>query len=379
MQRYGRISRVHGDEAGILPGDELVSINSRPVRDILEYQYLAAEDELTLVVRRGEETLTFHLSEDPDLEFEAELFDGLHSCRNRCVFCFLEQMPKGLRKSLYVRDDDYRLSLAHGNYITLTNVSDEELLRITSQRMSPIYVSVHTTDPELRARMLGNPKAARIMEQLRTLADARITMHAQIVLCPGINDGEQLDRTVRDLAALHPWVASVAVVPVGLTRYREGLTPLTPVDADLACGIVESCANRQKRFRRELGTRLLFPSDEFYLHAGVEPPSAGAYEGFPQLEDGIGISRLFLNEVRRARVPAGGYALVTGTLAAPLVQRLADRLSEADRVSARVEAVENNFLGETVTVAGLLAGRDIAVRHFEEDETVLIPDVALNE
>lgn len=391
----GRIAKVEegspAASAGIRAGDELISINSAPVRDILEYNYLAAEDDLEIRVRRGGVEHVFSVECDDSglgIEFHEELFDGLRTCHNNCVFCFVQQMPKGMRGSLNIRDDDYRLSFAHGNYITLTNVSDDDLDRICSQRMSPIYVSVHTTDPALRTAMLRSKNAHRVMEQLKRLAESRITMHTQIVLCPGFNDGEHLDRTVHDLASMHPRVASIAIVPVGLTRYREGLTPLVRPDAELAREVIESVGRWQRDFKRRFGTRLVFASDEFYLLAEKPFPSGAAYEGYPQLEDGIGVSRLFLDDLRRAArrlerriVRPGKYTLVTGTLAAPLVQQLADLLNTQPGVQASVLGVENKFLGETVTVCGLLTGQDVAsaLQHLTPDETALIPDIMLND
>lgn len=392
----GRIARVAenspAEKAGIAAGDELLSVDGRPVRDILDFRFLTAEDSAQLGIRRNGVARSIIVRRDDDseigIEFEEELFDGIRTCRNDCVFCFLRQMPKGLRKSLYVRDDDFRLSFAHGNYISLTNVSDADMERIRSQRLGPLYVSVHATEPDLRARMFRNPEAGRIMERLRDLAAAKITVHAQIVLCPGINDGEHLDRTVSDLASLHPWGASIAIVPVGLTKHRKGLCAIEPVDAETAREVVSWCARRRREFRRSLGTRLIFASDEFYLLAGKRFPSSDAYEGFPQLEDGVGVCRIFLDELRglkrnagRRRLRAGRYALVTGALAGPMVQSLADLLSQHEGVTARVCIIKNRFLGESVTVAGLLAGRDIAdaARECDSDEELLIPSVALNE
>ena len=391
----GRISRViEGSPAfqsGVRPGDELLSIDSRPVRDILDYRFRTAEEQLVLTVRRGAQNCEYHIfkkaEEDLGLEFEEELFDGLLACGNNCIFCFYDQMPRGLRESLYVKDDDYRLSFAHGNYVTLTNLSDGDMERICEQRMSPLYISVHATEPDLRVRILRNDAAGRVMEQLRALANARIRMHAQVVLCPGVNDGDHLERTVRDLALLHPSVASIALVPVGLTKHREGLPALEPVGKELAREVLDSCARWQKRLKRSLGTRFVFASDEFYLLAGGSFPSAAAYEEFPQLEDGIGICRIFLDELRQLgrgaagrHIRAGRYVLVTGMLASPVVQQLADLLNGFDRVSARTCIVENKFLGETVTVAGLLAGCDIAgaLCDVREQEEVLVPAIALN-
>ena len=377
---------------GVQPGDELLSIDSKPVRDILDYQYLSAEERFEVRVRRDGQDYAYSITKDAEedlgLEFEEELFDGLHTCRNKCIFCFLGQMPKGLRQSLYVRDDDYRLSFAHGNYITLTNLSDEDMDRICSQRMSPLYISVHATDPSLRADMFRNENAGRIMEQLRMLAEARITMHTQIVLCPGVNDGEHLERSIRDLSSLYPRVASIAIVPVGLTKHRAKLAPLRPVDGETARQVINLCVRRQKEFKSRYGTRLVFPSDEFYLLSGMDFPSSRAYEGFPQLEDGVGVSRIFLDELgkvsrykNRRLLKKRSYVLVTGVLATPLVRRFADVLNEFDGVSARVCTVKNNFLGKTVTVAGLLAGQDIAaaLKGVSGGEEILIPSVALKD
>lgn len=375
-------------KAGLRPGDELLSINSLPVRDILDYHYISAEVHLEIKARRNGRVLTYSIEKETDealgLEFEEDLFDGVRTCANNCVFCFLHQMPKGLRQSLYVRDDDFRLSFAHGNYITLTNLSDDDMDRICTQRMSTLYVSVHTTDPALRVKMLGNKQAGQIMDQLRRLADSRITMNAQIVLCSGVNDGKHLEKTIRDLSSFHPWVASVAIVPVGLTKHRDGLTPLRSVDAQAASATIESCKRWQAEFKKRLGTRFVFPSDELYILSKTSFPSKNSYEGFPQLEDGIGISRIFLDELRhiaKKPVPPGNYVLVTGVLAAPLVQQLADTLKNSPDVSARTCITINKFLGKTVTVAGLMTGQDIAkaLVDVKKDETVLIPNVALNE
>lgn len=389
-----KISHVHNgslaDRAGIRKGDELVSIDSEPVLDILDYRYRTTEERFTMRFRRGEQEYIWFVHKDCDedlgIEFEEEMFDGLRRCQNNCIFCFLKQMPKGLRESLYVNDDDYRLSFAHGNYVTLTNLRDSDVERIITQRMSQFYVSVHATDPELRVFMMGNKKAGRIMEQLRIFADAGVTIHAQAVLCPGVNDGAHLERTVFDLASLYPSVASIAIVPVGLTKHRKGLSEIRPVDAQIARTVVESCSAWQDQFLASLGTRLVFPSDEFYLLARQEFPSSEEYEGFPQLEDGVGGSRLFLDELEELMRAAsetscsGSVTLVTGTLAAPLVDRLADTLRATLGVKAKVCPINNEFLGNSVTVSGLLSGHDIEQglksKHIEGD--VLIPSVAIN-
>ncbi|MDH7481540.1 MAG: DUF512 domain-containing protein [Armatimonadota bacterium] len=378
--------------AGIKPGDILVSLNAHKICDVLDYRFFGADEEVEVeVLRNGSRIIsTIHkeLGEDLGIEFVEELFDGVRICRNNCIFCFLKQMPPGLRKSLYLRDDDFRLSFVHGNYITLTNLSDEDVERIISQKMSPLYVSVHSTDPKIREYMLGNKKAGQIMKELKRLADAGITLHAQIVLCPGINDGESLKRTVYDLGTLYPSVASVAIVPVGLTRYREGLVPIKPVDSVLATEVLDACASWQRQFLRSLGTRFVFPADEFYLLAGRPFPSRRTYEGFPQLEDGVGLSRLFLDDLRKVKRRAnntvlrpGKYVLVTGVLAANMVRELVEILNQIPAIQCRICIVRNMFFGETITVAGLLTGSDIAfsLADVAPDEIVLIPSVALKD
>ena len=387
------------DKSGLLPGDSVVSINGKPVHDILDCRFESVQEEVTIEYLRDGRSFTSAVEKDAyddlGIEFEEELFDGVHRCRNSCVFCFLHQMPKGLRPTLYVRDDDYRLSFTQGNYTTLSNLSDEEMDRICSQKMTPLYVSVHTTDPELRAKMLRQPNAARIMDQLHQLAESRISFHTQIVLCPGLNDGEHLERTIDDLAAMYPATESIAVVPVGLTKHRENLYPLRPADAELSRQVLDLCLRKQREFKAKFGTRLVFPSDELYLRAGQPIPSAGAYEGYPQLEDGIGVSRIFLDELARlrrgketarTRTPRGAprqgnYVLVTGILARPMLEELAKLMNGYGGVKARVCEVVNDFLGETVTVAGLMAGEDIirALADIQPDEEVLIPSVALND
>ena len=379
------------DRAGLESGDDIVSVNGKLVLDILDFRFETAHEQVTVECMREGRSFVSTIEKDAyehlGIEFEEDLFDGLRLCQNSCIFCFLQQMPKGLRPTLYVRDDDFRLSFTQGNYLTLTNLTGEDMDRICSQKMSPLYVSVHATDPELRARMLGNPKAELIMEQLRRLAASRIRFHTQIVLCPGVNDGAHLERTVDDLAGLFPATESIAIVPVGLTKHRKSLRRLRTADAQVAREVMALCLRKQQEFRARYGTRLVFASDELHLISKRGIPSSSAYEGFPQLEDGIGVTRIFLDELsrlRRMKTPSprrGSYVLVTGTLAKPLLEQFAEWMSSHPGVRARVCEVSNGLLGETVTVAGLMVGADVirALGDVQSGEEILIPSVALNE
>jgi len=386
--------------AGCGAGDRLISIAGAPVRDYVDYRFLSAEERVEIVIlkpggARLAITVEKHPDEDLGLDFAGELFDGMRLCRNRCLFCFYDQLPKGLRESLYLRDDDFRLSFLHGNFITLTNLSAADLARICRQRLSPLYVSVHATEPGLRRRILGNPRAPDLLAQMRRLAAGGIEMHAQVVLCPGINDGEALSRTVADLAELHPAVASVAVVPVGLTRHRAGLPDLRPVESAGAARLLKRVYRWQADFLARFGSRFVFAADEIYLLAGEKFPAAAEYEGFPQRENGVGLARLFLDELRpvrrlrpadfraaAGRPPAAGLrvTLVTGMAARGLVGKLAAKMRRQG-VRAQVVAVENRLLGERVTVAGLLAGQDLAAALVgrELGDVVALPASALRD
>src|SRR5262245_22448312 len=281
--------------AGLLPGDRLVRVNGNALRDLIDFHVLAGEERLTIDVQRGCQphavVLQREWGRELGLECEPPTPSEISTCANKCVFCFIHQLPKGLRRSLYVKDDDYRLSFLHGNYITLTDLPDEEVQRIVDQHLSPLYVSVHATDPVLRHFLLGRPKTMRgeLMERMRRLAAAGIRLHAQIVLCPGLNDGPHLERTVRELAALHPAVATIAVVPVGLTRHREGLHPLRALTPGEARATLAAIRDWQAGHLERHGSRIVFGADELYLQAGEPIPPAAAYEGFPVVEDGVGL------------------------------------------------------------------------------------------
>ena len=377
--------------AGLRRGDRIVAINGTPLRDAIDFQFHAAEDRLRLTVERDAEARRVQVTRrggDLGVELVPPRPRDIATCANKCVFCFIHQNPRGLRKSLYVKDDDFRLSFLHGNYITLSDLDDAALERIETQRLSPLYVSVHATDPELRHALLGRPRhGAEILPRMERLARAGIRMHAQIVLCPEWNDGAHLERTITDLHRLHPHVTTAAIVPVGLTRHRERLPHLRLLRADEARALITTVERWQRRFLDALGTRFVFLADEVYLKADVPLPDADAYEGFPVAEDGIGLVRRFEDELERAlpRVrPVTSrrvVTVVTGALYGPRLARLLEPLASRG-VAAQVVAVPNDFFGRTISVAGLLTGQDIQ-RHLAGldrlGDEVLVPAVAVRD
>lgn len=377
--------------AGLCAGDRILAINGRRLRDAIDFQFHAAEDRLDLAVEREGAARALTLRRrgpELGLELEPPRPGEIATCANKCVFCFIHQLPKGMRRSLYVKDDDFRLSFLHGNYITLTDLGEADLARIVEQRLSPLYVSVHATDPELRWRLLGRPRvSAEILPRLERLAKAGIRMHAQIVLCPGLNDGVHLERTVSELAPLHPQVATTAVVPVGLTRHRERLPELRRLTAEAARTLVAAVEGWQERFLSTLGSRFVFLADEIYLLAEHPLPPAAAYEGFPVVEDGIGLVRRFEDGFahtvarRRRRDPGRPVTLVTGEIFGPRLEALLARGALAGP-GVRVAAVPNEHFGRAIGVAGLLTGRDIQ-RHLatlpDLGRAVLVPAVALRD
>ena len=388
--------------AGVQLGDIITHVNGQPVLDIVDFAFLSAGERVSLDMLRGDtEPLHFEVSkgydEDLGIEFGDDLFDRVHICKNKCVFCFLYQQPKGLRPSLYIKDDDYRLSFLHGNYLTLTNMGEAEFQRVIDQKLSPLFVSVHATDPEVRGRMLGRKGPEPILPRLEMLSDAKIQVHGQVVLCPGYNDGDQLEQTVRELAALHPdargtygGVLSVAVVPVGLTQFRDRLAALTTCSPEFSRSVVEEAEAWRAQFRKQIGTNFVFLSDEFYLAAGMEVPAARQYEGFPQLEDGVGMVRLFQDDVKKvarrlpSRLPAPRTAtLVTGELAAPFLNNLAETFNQVENLNVNVCAVHNTFFEGNISIAGLLTGHDVAeaLRRMGDavGERVVLPSIMLRD
>jgi putative radical SAM enzyme (TIGR03279 family) len=364
-------------ELGLRPGDALISINGHVLRDVIDYRFYGAEEELELVVERGGERIVHQVERGYDqelgIEFAEPTFDGLRRCNNRCEFCFFKGMPPGMRRSLYIKDDDYRYSFLFGNFITLTNLTEDDWHRLAEQRLSPLYVSVHATDLVLRRCILGSPAAPDVMEQLRRLGSLGIRVHAQIVLIPALNDGQHLARSVADLAALHPTVQSIAVVPLGLTKYHP--CPFRLYEPEEAGPILAQISAWQREYRRQHGLNLVYASDEWYLLAGLEVPLAEEYDGFPQLENGVGLTRVFLDEefqVSGCKFRVGKITLVCGTLIAPLLEGKVADLSE---MAVEVVPVENRFFGPTVTVSGLLMGRDVieALRGRDLGDVVFLP------
>lgn len=381
----GIISRVEPNSLaarlGLQPGDELLTVNGRELRDVIDVQFYSAEDWLELVVRRGQDGReriygTERAYDEPlGLDFAHPTFDvDIRRCRNNCRFCFLTQNPRGLRQSLYVKDDDYRYSFLYGNFVTLTNLDDEDWARLEEQHLSPLYVSVHATELALRRQILQRPDAADVLSQLCRLAEIGIEVHTQLVLVPGLNDSPHLERSLTDLAELaFAPVQSVGVVPVGLTRYHRG--PFRPYRPNEMSAVLEQVEHWQNFFGRGHGVRWVYPSDEWYLTLGCDVPLADDYDGFPQIENGIGMVRQLLDGWERGRSeitnrslriagsevasPAGHGTLVCGMLIAPLMVCLLDELAEMTGLQVRVLPVVNRFFGPTVTVSGLLTGQDV--------------------
>ncbi len=378
--------------AGIVAGDTLVSINGNDVRDVLDYRFYLTEREVTLLLVRDTETYSVCIRkgeyDDVGLEFETPLMDKKHSCQNGCVFCFIDQLPAGMRASLYFKDDDDRLSFLHGNYVTLTNLHQADVDRLIKMHISPVNVSVHTTNPELRVKMMKNKRAGEVLGYLRQLADAGISLCTQIVLCKGLNDGAELDRSMRDLAAYYPALRSCAIVPVGLTKHREGLYPLQAFSAEEARAVIAQVNAFGDECQKKYGTRLFYCADELYLRASLPLPEEDYYEEYSQIENGVGMitsltaefeSELaYLDEHLPAFRAPRRISIATGTAACPTIRRLADALMQrVEGLRINVYEIKNRFFGESVTVAGLLTGRDVRDQLLGEElgDELLFPAV----
>ncbi len=379
------------EELELSPGDELISINGTQIKDVLDYHYLVKDEYLTVLVKKpdGEEwelEIEKDYDEDLGIEFEEGLMDEYRSCKNKCIFCFIDQMPPGMRDTLYFKDDDARLSFLQGNYITLTNLSDDEVDRIIFYKLSPINISVHTTKEELRCRMLHNRFAGNSLQKLKKLKDAGIVMNGQIVLCKDWNDKEELEKTIHDLGAYLPEMESVSVVPVGLTKFREGLEKLESFTKEDSQFVLEQIHRWQNIFLAHYGTRFIYASDEWYLKAGLPIPSEEAYEGYPQIENGVGLIRSLQKEFDEGYVKLSGdlrernITIATGELAAPVIRSLTEKIMEKfPNIKVEVYQIENQFFGTQITVAGLLTGGDIITQLKDKKlgDSLLLPEVLL--
>lgn len=372
---------------GLKAGDVLDSLNGKEVHDVIDYRFFIADERIKVSFHTKDgKARKLIIEKDPDdnLGLVFSPF-RITRCHNRCIFCFVDQMPAGCRKSLYVKDDDFRASFLHGNYITLGALSGNDWEKIFRERLSPLYISVHTTDHSLRTFMLGNKKAPDILESMKRLAAGGIQMHTQIVLCPGINDGERLQKTLDDLSALFPAVASIAVVPVGLTSFRNKLFSLRSFTRSEARAVIERVTRLGSRFKRQLGTRLVFASDEFFIKAGEPFPPLSFYEELPQKENGVGMVSEFLRDVSRTRIPKKAapisLTLVTGVSFGSILKRALERLRTVEGPRIRLVIAQNGFFGPSVTVAGLLTGQDIlqALKGKRPGDLVVIPSSSLKE
>jgi putative radical SAM enzyme (TIGR03279 family) len=347
------------DRIGLQPGDEIEKLNGKPLLDVIDFQFNAAIIGRRSTIQIQDRTITFVRREWESFGLEFEPIEPL-TCKNQCVFCFVHQNPKNVRRSLHIKDEDYRLSFLFGNYLTLTNVDEQEMHRIIGQRLSPLYISVHATEPELRRELLGIEEYDGFMDKVDRLAKAGIQLHGQVVLCPGRNDGVHLGRTIDDLLKFYPSVASLAIVPVGLTQYRSNLPKLTPFTPEIARGTIAQIAPIQRKLKRKIGTPFAFLGDEIYIMAGAEIPGAGHYADFPQIENGVGMVRTFLTQFSAALRSRGATAsrkrgtVCTGKVFFPYLKECVDRL----RMDLRTVAVESKFWGPGIGVAGLLTGSD---------------------
>lgn len=375
------------EEKGLKAGDRVVEVNGGPARDYIDLMFYGSEERVSFRIHRSLHEFVVYLNGEEDFGVEFEPFK-MKTCHNRCIFCFIDQNPPGMRKDIYCKDEDYRMSFLYGSYISLTGLQEEEFQRIVSQRLSPLYVSVHATDPAARLKLLGIKKNDLLMENIERLVRAGIALHCQVVVCPGINDGEILKRTLTDLHSWHPGILSVAVVPVGLTKHREGLFPLEPVRQGDARSIIKIADTLNTAYRAESGAGFVYCTDELYIRAGLAIPGEGYYDEFPQFENGVGMVRDFLDSIADIEHKlgdsaghAGQYVLVTGVLMFPYIADLAERLSTLPGMRARAVKVTNRFYGDSVTVSGLLTGEDIqsALEEVAPHETVVLPPNCLND
>lgn len=410
MKKEHRIRNVEEGsiawELGIEAGDKLLSINGNEIEDVFDYHFLVNDEELVVLIEKenGEEwelEIEKDYEEDLGIEFEQGLMDEYRSCRNKCMFCFIDQMPKGMRETLYFKDDDSRLSFLQGNYITLTNMTEDHVRRIVKYHLEPINISFQTTNPELRCKMLHNRFAGEALKKVDILYEGGITMNGQIVLCKGVNDGEELERSIRDLTRYLPNLQSVSVVPVGLTKYRDGLYPLEPFTKEDAKKVLKTIHAWQEKLYAEYGMHFIHAGDEWYILAEEELPEEERYDGYLQLENGVGMLRLLSNEFEEAFQMLKGddrtreISMATGVLAYPYIAKMVERLQEKfPNVKVHLYKIINHFFGETITVAGLITGQDLIAQlkgqqlgdclylpcsMMRDGETVFLDDVSLED
>lgn len=397
MAKYHKIVKVEedsiGSELGIEPGDLLISINNQEIEDIFDYRYLINDEYITVLIRKpdGEEwelEIEKEFEEDLGIDFEESLMDCYKSCKNKCIFCFIDQMPPGMRETLYFKDDDARLSFLQGNYITLTNMKDKDLDRIINYKLEPINISVHTTNPELRCKMLNNRFAGNIMDRLTKIYEGEIHMNSQIVCCKGWNDGKELDRTIEDLSMYVPYMQSLSVVPMGQTKFREGLAQVEMFNKEDCLQVIRQIEGWQAKFLKQFGTRFVYASDEWYIQAGLEVPEEDNYEGYMQLENGVGMVRLLQQEVSDYLETLEGddrvrkVSIATGELATGVIKKQVEKVQDKfPNVEVNVYTIINDFFGHDITVAGLLTGQDIIRQLKDKDlgDKLILPSVLLRD
>ncbi|MGN1411312.1 MAG: DUF512 domain-containing protein [Oscillospiraceae bacterium] len=400
----GVMKRSPAWKAKIKKLDKLISINGFEIEDVLDYMFYSAENQVSVKVLRGEEILTFDITkseyDDLGLEFKSFLMDNKKTCHNKCIFCFIDQMPPNMRETLYFKDDDARLSFLQGNYVTLTNLRQKDVDRIIKMKLN-INVSVHTTNPELRCKMMHNRFAGETLKYLKQMTDAGLKLNCQLVLCPNINDGAELERTLSDLGKLMPNISSVAAVPVGLSKYREGLYPLENFTKESAERVIDTMQKYQDRFFKEYGTRMVFPSDEFFLLAERELPSKEYYEDYPQFENGVGMLRSLIDEFNDALELADDLienrkvSIATGYSPYPIISQLVNKaIQRWNNLSCEVYPIKNDFFGEKITVTGLITAQDLIKQlkgkdlgqelllsksMFKVDEDIFLDDITLED
>lgn len=396
MAKGGIISAIHqgslAEELELVPGDKIIYINEQELTDIIDLSFALADEEIEMLIEHenGEqEIIAFEKDMDEELgaEFESAVFGKIRQCANNCYFCFVDQVAPNMRDSLYIKDDDYRLSFLYGNFVTMTNMGPRDLERIHRLHLSPLYISVHTTNPKLRGEMLRTKRGELIMEQLAKLNEADVEYHTQVVLCPGLNDGAELDRTIQDIISMQPCAKTLGVVPVGLTKFRENCYPLKTFDAQGAKKVIEQVRHWQEKMRKQTGKNFIYLSDEFYLLAGEPLPKAEEYDGFPQLDNGIGLTRNFIEQWKETEINPNNYQkalnldIICGKSAGKVIKNLVDELN-IDNLNANVLALENEFFGHEVTVTGLLTGQDI-IKNLKQNKAnrdgIIIPNCALRE